>query len=245
MDIYDQLLQGVPIPALWPVGFDIPRGEISPEDIPGLIHLLFASHPEADKLRGASVAVTAGSREISSISLILRCVVAELRQRGASPFLIPAMGSHGGATAQGQRKALEHYGITEASIGCPIRSTMETIILTTTSDGLPVHLDKYAYEADCIFPIGRVKPHTDFHGKYESGLVKMLAIGCGKQAGAHACHSMGMANMSESILACAKIILARKTVPFGLAILEDAAHGTFDLELIPGKDILVDRKSVV
>ena len=245
MDIYDQLLQGVPIPALWPVGFDIPRGEISPEDIPELIHLLFASHPEADKLRGASVAVTAGSREISSISLILRCVVTELRQRGASPFLIPAMGSHGGATAQGQRKVLEHYGITEASIGCPIRSTMETIILTTTSDGLPVHLDKYAYEADCIFPIGRIKPHTDFHGKYESGLVKMLAIGCGKQAGAHACHSMGMANMSESILACAKIILARKTVPFGLAILEDAAHGTFDLELIPGKDILVREAALL
>ena len=245
MDIYDQILQGVPIPALWPVSFDIPRGNISPEEIPERIHKLFASHPEAEALRGASVAVTAGSREIRSIVLILRSVVAELRKRGALPFLIPAMGSHGGATSQGQREILEHYGITEASIGCPIRATMETVVLGTAPNGLSVHLDRYAYEADCIFPVGRIKPHTDFHGKYESGLVKMLAIGCGKQAGAHACHSLGMAHMSESILTCARRILACKTVPFGLAILEDAAHNTFDLELIPGRDILTREPTLL
>lgn len=237
MHIYDQILQSTPIPALSPVSFDIPQGHILPEEIPELIRRLFAGHPETENLNGASVAVTAGSREISSIAAILRCTVAELKKRGAKPFLIPAMGSHGGATAEGQREVLRHYGITEETVGCPIRATMETVCLGVAPNGLPVYLDRNAYEADCIFPVGRIKPHTDFHGTYESGLVKMLAIGCGKQTGAHACHAFGMEHMSENIYRCAEMICSKKRVPFGLAILEDAAHHTHSLELIPGDRI--------
>lgn len=238
MSIYDKLFQSVQIPSLWPVGFDFPRRALSQTQIQEKIRTLFARQLVSGSLHGASVAVTAGSREISSIDVILRTVVDVLKEAGASPFLFPAMGSHGGATAAGQLEVLRHYGITPERMGCPILSSMETVLLDTAPNGLPVHLDRNAWAADYLLPIGRIKPHTDFHGSYESGLVKMLAIGCGKQAGAYACHSFGMANMPESIRLCAQSILRHKRIPFALAILEDAAHDTYDLELLPGDEIL-------
>ncbi|MDE2964982.1 MAG: lactate racemase domain-containing protein, partial [Acidobacteriota bacterium] len=133
---------------------------------------------------GDSVAVTAGSRGVANIAAVTRSLAEELKKRGARPFIVPAMGSHGGGTAEGQRGVLERYGITEATMGVPVRATMETLPIGETRDGIPVVLDRNALEADHIAVVNRIKPHTDFDAEIESGLTKMLAIGLGKHQGA-------------------------------------------------------------
>ena len=138
-----------------------------------------------------SVAVTAGSRGIKNIGTILRTVIHLLKEAGARPFIVPAMGSHGGATAEGQKEMLQGLGITEESMGCPIRSSMKVVEIGTTGKGKKVFLDQYAAKADGIAVVNRIKAHTSFTGKYESGLMKMMAVGLGKQKGAQACHCEG------------------------------------------------------
>ena len=133
---------------------------------------------------GQTVALTAGSRGIHQIGQILRAAVDFLRALGASPFIVPAMGSHGGGTADGQTQVLERLGITEQSCGCPIHSSMETVVVCQAAEGFPVHFDRLAYEADHVLVCNRVKPHTGFVGDIESGLMKMLLIGLGKHDGA-------------------------------------------------------------
>ncbi|MCA9091768.1 MAG: DUF2088 domain-containing protein, partial [Planctomycetaceae bacterium] len=134
---------------------------------------------------GMRVAITCGSRGIDRIDQVIRAVVENVKRLGGIPFVVPAMGSHGGATAEGQEELISHYGVTEELVGAPIRSSMETVLLGEVLDGVPVYFDKTAYtEADVVIPVGRVKPHTAFRGPVESGLMKMLAIGLGKQKGA-------------------------------------------------------------
>src|SRR6266850_1467896 len=135
-----------------------------------------------------TVAITAGSRGITDIAFVIRTLVAVLKEIGARPFIVPAMGSHGGATAEGQQKILEGLGITEAATGAPIRASMDTVELGATADGIPLHFDRAAHEADHVAIVGRVKPHTNFSGEIESGLLKMATIGLGKHAGAAAYH---------------------------------------------------------
>jgi len=161
------------------------------EDIPGCIARRF-DDPDVRVLfsPGMRVAVCAGSRGIRNLQLVVRCVVRELRQLGAEPFIVPAMGSHGGATAEGQMKVLESYGITETAVGAPVFSSMETVVLGEL-DGIPVHWDKFAAEADGVVLVNRVKPHTDFKGPLESGLAKMAVIGLGKHEGAILWHRQG------------------------------------------------------
>ena len=183
------------------------------------------------------MAIAVGSREITNIDQIAKTVVNYVKSRGAVPFIFPAMGSHGGATASGQLEILAGYNVTEKSMGCPIKSSMETVLISTAKNGLPVHIDHYAAQADAIIPIGRIKPHTDFHGKYESGLMKMLTIGLGKQYGANLCHSLGMANMPENIAAYAGEVLQLKNVVWGVGIIEDAFHNTYRITVIPGESI--------
>ena len=143
---------------------------------------------------GQTVALTAGSRGIANIPVVLRETAAFLKKLGARPFLVPAMGSHGGGTADGQRRILESYGVTEAFVGVPILASMEVVSLGTTPEGFPVFLDRHAAEADHIGVVARVKPHTGFHGPIESGLLKMMMIGLGKHAGALACHRILLEN---------------------------------------------------
>jgi uncharacterized protein (DUF362 family) len=133
---------------------------------------------------GQTVALTAGSRGVANIPVVLRSVVTFLKDLGARPFLVPAMGSHGGGVAEGQRKVLESYGITEQFVGAPIRASMDVVPLATTREGFPVVLDRHASEADHIGVVARIKPHTAYHGPIESGLLKMMMIGLGKHAGA-------------------------------------------------------------
>jgi hypothetical protein len=183
---------------------------------------------------GQTVALTAGSRGIANIVTVLRAAVAYLRRLGAEPFLVPAMGSHGGATAEGQRHVLESYGITEAAVGAPVRSSMEVVSLGETPEGYPVFLDRHAAAADHVGVVARVKPHTAFHGPVESGLLKMMMIGLGKHAGALAAHRVLMEEPYDRVVrAVGRHVLARSPVAFGLALVENAYDETAAVEGVP------------
>jgi hypothetical protein len=173
---------------------------------------------------GKTVALGAGSRGIASINLIVKTLVEEVKKLGGEPFVFPAMGSHGGGTAEGQREVLEALGITEEYVGCPIKSSMETIDLGKSPSGLPVYFDKNASQADAVIITNRVKAHTNFRGEVESGLMKMLSIGTGKHNQAIAIHSYGVKGLQEFIPEIGRAILERAPVVAGFAILEDAYH---------------------
>ena len=175
---------------------------------------------------GMSIAVTAGSRGIANIAEILKETVVQLKKLNAKPFMFPAMGSHGGATAEGQLQILESLGITEDAVGCPIKSNMETVVIGESPEGKPVYIDRHAFEADGIVVVARVKPHTAFRGTYESGLLKMLAIGMGKQKGAESCHDEGFGRMAHNIEMYADVVMAKANILFGIAIVENAFDNT-------------------
>lgn len=178
---------------------------------------------------GMSVAITVGSRGLSRMAEIVALAVQELRKRGAEPFVIPAMGSHGGATAEGQREVLEGYGVTEASAGCPIRSSMETVQVGTTPNGCPVHCDALAHAADGILVFNRVKPHTILRGELGSGLMKMVGIGLGKHAGAAAIHLL---DVEKELIPAARLALKHDPVLAGLALVENGLGQAAKLEIV-------------
>jgi hypothetical protein len=183
---------------------------------------------------GQKVALTAGSRGIDRIAEVMRAVVDQVKGLGAEPFIIPAMGSHAGATAEGQRELIAHYGITEETMGVPIRASMETVHLGTIEGNVPVWFDRIAYEqADAVIPIGRVKPHTSFRGPTESGLMKMLAIGLGKQHGASWFHSQGIGTFGDLIPRVAMHTLSQVNIPFGIALIEDGLSKMALIEAVP------------
>lgn len=189
--------------------------------------------------KGDRVALTAGSRGIDRIDVITRAVVEQVRRRGGMPFIVPAMGSHGGATVAGQLGILDHLGITEAAMGCEIRASMATVHLGDLDGAVPVHTDRTAYEqADLVVPIGRVKPHTDFTGPVESGIMKMLAIGLGKQRGADYFHSRGFRFFHDLIPAVAQFVLTKVEVPFGVAIVENGYSKCALVECIPSNQLV-------
>jgi hypothetical protein len=176
---------------------------------------------------GQTVAVTAGSRGINHIAEIIRTTVGHLKGIGAAPFIVPAMGSHGGGTAEGQIGVLASYGITEAYCGCPIRASMETVVVCQAAEGFPVHFDKHAFGADHVLVVGRVKPHTNFIGDIESGLMKMMLIGLGKHNGAKIYHR-AILNYSfgQIVRSVAREVLSRCRIVAGLAIVENSYDET-------------------
>ncbi len=184
------------------------------------------------------VAIAVGSRGIAHLGDIVAAVVAALRRNGAEPFVVPAMGSHGASTAQGQADVLAHLGVSEASVGAPIRATMETLEIGRTPSGLSVYMDALAHAADAVVAINRIKPHTSFRGPIESGPAKMLAIGLGKQDGARSVHSLGWGGMRESVPAAARVAIATGKVAFALAILENANEEPCRLEAMAANIIL-------
>jgi hypothetical protein len=176
---------------------------------------------------GESVAITAGSRGIANIHIIIKSIVDHLKGLGAEPFVVPAMGSHGGATAEGQQGIVEGYGITEDYVGCPIRSSMETVIVCDAKEGFPVHFDKNAYGADHVVVCGRVKPHTTFVGDIESGLMKMMLIGLGKYEGAKTYHrAIKDHSFGQIVRSVAKEVLSKCRIVAGLAIVENGYDET-------------------
>lgn len=195
------------------------------------------ARPELEGLirPGSRVALACGSRGIDRLGEVTAACVREVRRRGGEPFVVPAMGSHGGATAEGQRAVLAGYGVTPEAAGCPVRSSMEVVLLGTTSEGVPAWFDRLAAEADAVIPINRVKPHTDFHAGVESGLAKMIAIGLGKQRGADALHAQGFASFARHVPAVAAVLLERARIPFGVALIEDGRGQLSLLEAVPAR----------
>ena len=187
------------------------------------------------------VAVGCGSRGIHGMDVIAKGVIDSLLELGARPFIVPAMGSHGGATPAGQRQILSSYGITEETMGVPIVDTMETVSLGETKSGIPIFFSKPAYEADWVLPINRIKLHTDFSGPIESGLIKMMSIGFGKEKGCTSLHRHGTADFARIIPEAGRKILSCVHMRFGIGIVENACDHTAVIEAIQG-EALFDRE---
>jgi hypothetical protein len=194
---------------------------------------------------GARIAVGAGSRGITDYALIVGTVVRELQALGAEPFIFPAMGSHGGATAEGQRGVLAEWGITPERMGCEVRSSMEVVQVGETPTGIPVFCDANAFGSDGIVLVNRVKIHTDFHGSTESGLTKMMAIGLGKRQGAELIHARGTRGLREEIPRVAAVHLARSPMLCGVAIVEDGAHHASYIQAVPARDIPREEPAIL
>lgn len=207
------------------------------QDIPGEIFKELDKIDLGTKIKpGMSIAITAGSRGIFKIPLILKTVVQKVKDLGGVPFIVPAMGSHGGAIASGQEGMLKTLGITEESTGAPIRATMEVVEIGHTASGLPVYLDAYAAQADGIIVVARVKPHTDFRGPIESGLHKMITIGLGKHKQALGIHRYGIKGLREYMPEVAQVTLKEAPILCGLAILENGYDQTAYIEAVRPED---------
>jgi hypothetical protein len=224
---------GMQLPRLFLVRQNFPSRRLP--DVAGEVHRQLHASGFAARLQpGASVAIGVGSRGITNMATIARATVEFWKSRGMRPFIFPAMGSHGAATAEGQADVLAHYGIIEDTMGCPVRSSLQVVALGKTPQGIQTYMDRNAYESDGVMLCGRVKWHTDFAGKIESGLFKMIAIGLGKFAGAQHYHTYAYkVGLESTIRAIGRTVLASGKVLGGLAILEDAHHDTAWLEAVP------------
>jgi hypothetical protein len=230
------LLQYIPIPRLVKIRQNFERPSI--EDVEAAARDRLRRSGLRESVRpGMSIAIAVGSRGIANQPLVVQLLVSELKARGAAPFIFPAMGSHGGATAEGQRDLLARMGITEQAMGAPIRATMDVVALGTAENGLTAWSDAYAAAADGIVLVNRVKPHVSFRGTFESGLMKMIAIGLGKQKGAEDCHRLGMERMLDNIVALGRAALSTGKILFGIALIENAYHETCRIEVIPAQRI--------
>lgn len=236
MNVIHSLLADVPIPSMVKI-----RQNFDPTHLPDV-----AAAVRSELSRGAimsaiqpemEIAITCGSRRLDNLALILKTVADFCRERGAKPFIFPAMGSHGGSTAQGQREICESYGVTEEYCGCPIRSSMEVEEIGRTASGLPACIDRYAAQADGIIAVNRIKAHPGFSGRYESGLMKMMVIGMGKQIGAETCHSAGFGKFPQYLYEIGTTILQNARVICGLGILENAYDQTREIVGLTAEEI--------
>ncbi|MFN4257665.1 MAG: lactate racemase domain-containing protein [Gemmataceae bacterium] len=195
--------------------------------------------------RGDRVAVAVGSRGIANIQTIARATLDVVRDCGAQPFVVAAMGSHGGATSQGQRELLAEYGITEEALRVPVQTDMDTVVLGENSWGEPVYWDRNAFEADAVLTLSRVKPHTDFRNRYESGVVKMLVIGLGKQRGAAQHHRWGVRGLREMMPESVRVVLDKTPFLAGLAVLENADEQTAFLKVLDREHVLDEEPALL
>src|SRR3990172_6431064 len=228
------MIPPMPLPRMLRVRQIFPRPRLA--DIPGGVRATLGAARLPIK-RGDTAAVGAGGRGITNIAAIVKAAIGSLQDLGARPFIFPAMGSHGGATPEGQREVLAHYGITEATMGCEIRATMD-VVQVGEALGMPVWLDRIASEADLVGLVNRVKPHTDFKGSIESGLFKMLTIGLGKWHGATQYHRANVNHGYETVItAVGREMLAKARIGFGLGIVENGYDETARVEAFNAADL--------
>lgn len=237
MDIIQELLQGIPLPRMVKIRQTFPAPKI--HDVAGTLRKELAKPNIANTIKpGMKIAIAVGSRGAAEIRTLTRITVEEVKKRGGQPFIVPSMGSHGGATPAGQVAVLANLGITEESAGCPIVSSMEVVELARLDNGLPVYIDKNAYNTDGIIVINRIKPHTAFRGQCESGLVKMVTIGLGKQKGAESCHAYSFKYMADNLLAMARVSLAKAPILFGIGTVENAYDQIAKIAAVPAAEIV-------
>lgn len=236
--IVSGLLEAVPIPRVARVRQRFPDEHIPADRLPDHILGLLAQKGVAAGIRpGMKIAITAGSRGIRNIPLILETLARFVRDCGGEPCLVAAMGSHGGATSRGQREVLAGLGITEETVGCPIRSGMEVVPAGRNAEGAQVYMSRDAAQADGVIVCNRIKPHTCFRGPCESGLMKMMAIGLGKQVGADWCHKEGFQNMAKNVRLFGSTVLEALPVLFGVGILENAYDQTAEVVVLDREEI--------
>jgi len=229
-------LDHIPLPVMYPAWVRFPAPQV--RDLEEAVREALRTGDILDRVRpGMRVAIGVGSRGMARLSELVRTVVEAVQAAGAEPFIIPAMGSHGGATAEGQREVLESLGVTEATVHAPIVSSMEVVELDRLSPLVPVCMDRHAYEADATILINRIKPHTDFHGPIESGLAKMCVIGLGKQRTAEAIHAYGPNGLRDLIPQAARIVVERGHVIGGIATIENAYHNVAEIVGVPSEEI--------
>ena len=234
-----RLLKDVRLPRMFHAAQRFADTHIKREEIEAAIfHEVRRSGMDLRIRPGMRVAITAGSRGIRNVDEITRSIAAFVKSRGAIPFIVPAMGSHGGATAEGQTELLAGYGITPDAMGCEILSSMETVLLGYSDLGKPVYMDKNAYEADGVILSCRLKPHNAFRGPVESGPCKMMTVGLGKQKGAEQVHADGMDIIAKNIPSMARVTLGTGKILFALPCLENAYDQTMMFEAIAPQDIL-------
>ena len=209
------------------------------KDVPGTVRALILESRLRDRVKpGGTIAVGVGSRGITVIPSVAKAAVETLKEMGFKPFIVAAMGSHGGATPDGQRQLLAGYGVTAESMGVEVKTDMNTVVLGTNPVGLPIYFDKNAYEADGVVLLNRVKPHTDFHATYESGVLKMLVIGLGKRDGATQVHKLGLRGLQEVLPAVGRFLVANTKFALGLAIIENAEDMPAEIVLLEPETIL-------
>ncbi len=221
-------MENVKIPTLYPIKQALPKGE--PVDIDRTLEAEWARLGLAAAVEGKRIALGFGSRGVASIDKIAAKLVALVKASGGEPFIVPAMGSHGGATPAGQIEVLDGLGISEETAGCPIRATMEVVDTGMTSSGLPAYIDKNVYEADGLIITNRTKVHTDFHGPHESGLLKMLAIGLGKETGARTIHQQSTVGLRDYMPVIAQHLINSINFVAGFGVVEDGYHSVAHLE---------------
>ena len=232
------------VPALTEVRLAVPQPEPVADTMAAARAAVVASFGGAVR-PGDTVAVGAGSRGLTDRVALLRGVIAGLRDIGAEPFVVPAMGSHGGATAEGQTTMLAHLGITAESVGAEIRSTMETVEVARTAAGMPLYLDRNAAGADYIFPVNRIKPHTCFKGPLESGVTKMAVVGFGKQPGAAQIHACGPVEMRNRIVDGIAALKSTGRVLGGLGSLESASGEVVEVHALTAAEVGADAERLL
>ncbi len=223
-------------PPLARIRQSIPQPKV--EDVPGTVRDLIRASRLSERVRpGGTIAVGIGSRGIHGIAVVARAIVDTLKEMDYRPFIVAAMGSHGGATAEGQRELLAGYDVTTELMGVPVKTEMDSVVLGTNPVGLPIYFDKNAYHADGIVLANRVKPHTDFRGVHESGVLKMLVIGLGKREGASQVHKLGVRGLQEVLPAVGRVLVEKTPFALGLALLENAADETAEIVAIEPETI--------
>ncbi len=236
MDVINRLLEGIPLPKMALVALEFPRPRL--ENIEGALRAKIKTGEYFKAVKpGSEIAIAVGSRGISNLPVIVRTIVDELKAQKAKPFIVPAMGSHAAATAEGQKAMLEGLGISQDKVGAEIRATMEAVQLGVSPLGLPVYLDANAAKADGIVVVNRIKPHVCFRGPYESGLMKMITIGLGKQVGADFCHRLGFETMAAHIPDIGCTTISKVNILCGVGIIENAYHETAQIHCMRGDEI--------
>lgn len=237
-NVVTKLCKPVKLPRMIKIRQRFDETHISPEEIPEIVQQQLQREAIASQVKpGMRIAITCGSRGVANIAAVTKSIVDFVKKQGAIPFVFPAMGSHGGATAEGQCKVLEGYGVTEEFLGCPIKSTMETVEIGRLAQGMPIYIDQYAHDADAVILCGRIKSHTAFRGPYESGLMKMAVIGMGKQHGAETIHESGFGNMGRLMPQAAKVIFEKINIVAGVGLIENAFDQTYKIAALTKQEI--------
>ena len=244
MSQINEILDNIKLPQIMKVSQTFDNTKL--DDVEGDLNQKLIDKNIKDKIKqGIKIAITGGSRGISFYKELMKTIVSFVKKCGATPFIVPSMGSHGGGTSEGQENMLKKLGITKESVGCEIISSMDVVEVGRTSKDLPVYIDKNAANADGIILLNRVKLHTSFRGKYESGLIKMMAIGLAKRKGADMTHFLRYENMAENLVEVGKIALNNLNIICGVASIENGYNEVADLFVLHKDEILQEEPKIL